>query len=379
MKNNMHKLNKNMLELAIDDAISIVRRNMKKWGNKIPVGADAGVYKQIDINASIELPGAFNWAVGCGPGIYWLCYAYTKDESFSKTALEISDLFKNIEIIRSQCQGILYMPVCMPAYRDFGSEKAKEILLKGADTLMDMFEPGRNYFRAWKDIKNFSVDSIINICIMHWASQMTGDSKYYDAALKHIDTEIELLVRSDGSTYNLADFDDKGVMMGYSSNHLLTGDGCWSRGHAWAMYGFAMHYKFTGKQQFLDCYKKLASYFLGNLDDGFVPCWDLKLSNTGEAPDTSAAAIAVCSILEMSRLLPDDKMISGFKQKADLIMYNLIKNFSVAYDNYIDALMLGGTYNIQANWCDEALIFGDYFYLEALVRYLKDDYESCWQ
>ena len=140
MKNNMHKLNKNMLELAIDDAISIVRRNMKKWGNKIPIGADAGVYKHIDINASIELPGAFNWAVGCGPGIYWLCYAYTKDESFSKTALEISDLFKNIKTIRSQCQGILYMPVCMPAYRDFGSEKAKYLAEEGLSLIVKAYK-----------------------------------------------------------------------------------------------------------------------------------------------------------------------------------------------------------------------------------------------
>lgn len=372
-------LSKKVLEHAIDDAVSIVTRNLSKWKEKIPISADAGVYRPVDISSLKVMGVGLNWAAGCGPGIYWLCYAYTDDPLFKEAALKIVERFKGLKHVRSQCQGILYMPLCVPAYRLCNSQTAKQILLNGADVLYSMYEPEHKYFRAWGDIKNFSVDSIINIALMHWATDITGDRMYYDAAIEHIRTEIDEMILPDGSTYDLVDTDNRGNIIDIGSNHINNPHGCWSRGHAWAMYGFAMHYKFTGNEEYLNCFKKLSSFFYDNLTDNMIPCHDLKLKNTLAAVDTSAAAIAVCATLEMSSLLPGDSKIASFKHKADAVMLSLIKNYSVAYDNYIDALILGGTNNRKSGWYDEALIFGDYFYLEALVRYLTDGYVSCWQ
>lgn len=372
-------LTREMLDFAIEEAIAIVTRNMNKWKKKLPIYSDTGVYNVVSIETIKDMGTALGWSVGCGPGIYWLCYKYTGDEKFKEMALQIVDEFVVIKRPPSQCQGILYMPVCIPAYRYCQNENAKKMLLDGANLLCEMFEHEGNYFRAWNEIKNFSIDSIINITIMHWASQITGDPLYYDLALKHIETQMDIEIRPDGSTFNLIDTDDGGKIVGCSSNHILDENGCWSRGQAWAMYGFAMHYKFTSNPEYLSCFKKIASYFFDNLDDNMMPCYDLKLKNRGEPIDTSAASIAVCACLEMASILPDDKHIAAFRAKADEVMFSLIKNYSVAYDNYIDALILGGAYCVKSGWKDEALVYGDYFYLETLVRYLSDDYESCWQ
>lgn len=370
-------LTREILITAIDEAVSVVRRNMEKWGNEIPVYADAGVYKIIDL-FDLEKSLGNKWYIGCGPGLYWLCYHYTGDEAFKTKALYFAENFDKVPRLPSQCQGILYMPLCVPAVDICQSQKAKDILMEAAEYLYSMFVSNGSYFMAWRGIKNFAVDSIINITLMHWASQATGDSKYFDAALRHIDTEIKNIMRPDGSTYHLIWLDTAGDFERFESNQARTDDSCWARGQAWAMYGMAMFHRYTRSSQYLACFKKLAAYFFDNLNDNMISCCDLYFKNTSEPVDTSASAIAVCAVLEMAKQLPDDKDIAKFASIADGVMLSLIKNYSVAYDNYIDALILGGTDNIRQGWYDEALIFGDYFYMEALVRYLTD-YDSCWK
>lgn len=369
MLSNSEQITKRIFSDALEEALLIVDRNIKKWGLKIPSMADAGVYHLWDGSVAAE---SSNWRHGFGVGIPWLCWQYSQKERYKNYADKLIDVFCNRYFLQDQCQGVLYLPSCVNAYKITGNEKAKKAAIGAADIFLELFEKKGNYFCAYQKYRNYVVDSAFNTVLLGWASEVTGDSKYYDAAKLQLQTEIECSVRTDGSTCHQQWFDANGNPTEQTTAQGLRDDTCWSRGQAWAMLGYALHHRITQNPSYLSVFKKLAGYFFSNLNDKHISCWDLVLTGDNDDVDTSASVIAVCAVLEMASQHPDDDEIKFLKEKALLTMLSVIKNYSVSYDDYIDALLLGGVDNVNSGRSNEALIYGDYFYLEALIRLLTD-------
>ncbi|MBR4061222.1 MAG: glycoside hydrolase family 88 protein [Lachnospiraceae bacterium] len=336
-----------------------------------------------------------SWTTGFWTGEIWLAYEFTKDERLKEAALVQCDSFyeritKGISIA-SHDMGFLYSLSCVAAYKLTGNEKAKEAALLAADNLITMFREKGNFIQSINQPDNkpeyrMIVDTLLNLPILYWASEVTGDVKYRDIAVTHFRTTVDVLLREDGSVSQAARFDNE------TGEHLLnytrqgySDDSAWSRGQAWAVYGPAISYKYTGLQECKDMYAKTAPYFMEHLPEDMVAYFDLCFTEGDKWPrDSSAAAIAACGMLEMAKYLETEEA-EFYASCAKKIMKSLYDNYMVRDFSKSNGLLLHGTYCCQTDFNamirdlgkDECTSFGDYFFMEALMR-LHKDWEMYW-
>ena len=336
-----------------------------------------------------------SWTTGFWTGEIWLAYEFTGDERLKEAALIQCDSFyeritKGISIA-SHDMGFLYSLSCVAAYKLTGNEKAKEAALMAADNLTTMFREKGNFIQSINQPDNkleyrMIVDTLLNLPILYWASEVTGDAKYRDIAVTHFRTTEEILLREDGSVSQAARFDNE------TGEHLLnytrqgySDTSAWSRGQAWAVYGPAISYKYTGLQECKDMYAKTAPYFMEHLPEDMVAYFDLCFTEGDEWPrDSSAAAIAACGMLEMAKYLEDEEA-EYYVSSAKKIMKSLYDNYMVRDNSKSNGLLLHGTYCCKTDFNamrtdlgkDECTSFGDYFFMEALLR-LHKDWEMYW-
>ena len=154
---------------------------------------------------------------------------------------------------------------------------------------------------------------------------------------------------------------------------------CWSRGQAWAMYGLPLSYNYTGDATLLETCKAVSNYFLNRLQSDLVPNWDFYYKTDEDQRDTSASAVAACGLLELARNLPvTDPDREVYEAAAKTLIYALIKNYLYCDGESPNAILKSGVYAMRTNLCvDEPVIWGDYFFMEALQR-LTHYYRSFW-
>lgn len=167
----------------------------------------------------------------------------------------------------------------------------------------------------------------------------------------------------------------KGVTrQGYSD------DSAWARGQAWGVYGIPLNYKNTKNEACFNLYKGMTNYFLNRLPQDNVCYWDLIFNDgDGHSKDSSAAAIAVCGMHEMNKVIPEvDEEKEVYKYAMHNILRALINGYTHKDVQPGKPILLHGVYSWHSGkGVDEGNIWGDYFYLEALIRFYKD-WELYW-
>lgn len=370
------------IKLAIEQCIKRIEKNMDKFMEMYPTPATFdNKYKTID---NIE------WTTGFWTGMLWLAYEYTNDQKFKSLADKNVDSFKyridnKIEVDHHD-MGFLYSLSCVASYKLTGNENAKEAAIKAADQLIGRYQETGQFIQAWgelgaKDNYRLIIDCLLNIPLLYWAHSVTGEKKYYDIAFKHYTTSCNNVVRDDASAFHTFYFDNetgkplKGVTrQGYSD------DSSWARGQAWGVYGLPLNYRYTKNEECFRLYKGVTNYFLNRLPEDNVCFWDL-IFNDGDdqSRDSSAAAIAVCGMHEMNKYLPEvDEDKDTYKYAMHTILKSLIDKYATKEEDDVDTLLLHGVYSWHSGkGVDEGNIWGDYFYLEALIRFYKD-WELYW-
>ncbi len=376
-------LDRETLTAAMDRAVERLRVNISRYENGFPNPAST------DFKYTVN--GRFNWTSGMLTGMYWMAYQYTGDVEFREAAERHIEVYKahaeTGEWLGDHDTGFIYTLSCVAGYRITGDESMKEAALKAAAILMDHYDWDNHFIiRSGKrdpnkyDMYRTLVDSMMNIPLFFFAYEQTGDKSYYDAAVGHYRTTLTYLVREDGSSYHHYQFDPvtgepvKGLTWQGNAD-----ESCWSRGHAWLLYGFPIAYAYTENQDILDIYDNISYFYLNKLPQDNVPYWDMDFTDGSSEPrDTSASAIAICGFLELGRVFPETAVEKAiFKNAADAQMKALLDS----YENRgtADGLLLGVTYaKPQGNGIEECAIFGDYFYMEALMRYLNEDFLRYW-
>lgn len=335
-------------------------------------------------NIYAETKNTGGWNQGFWTGILWIAYQLTENDAYRKTAeMQIPTYVKRITErldVDNHDMGFLYIPSCVAAYKITGNETAKRAAIMAADNLVSRYHKKGEFIQAWgalKDADNYRliIDCLLNIPLLYWASEVTGDKKYDDTAWKHFNTTADCIMRENGSTYHTFYFDPetgkpiKGVTAQGASN-----DSCWARGQAWGIYGMILTYKYHKNQKSIDRFKKIADYYLDLLPQDYVPFWDMIFSDGSEEPrDSSSAAIAVCGLLEAIKYI-DDKDREKYLNYANKIMASLIDNYLCRNDNPGSGILLHASYAVpQVRGVDECNIWGDYFFMEALIRFLTDN------
>jgi unsaturated chondroitin disaccharide hydrolase len=363
-------------------ALATVRRNARAFGARYPDHTTRdGRYPLRPADNGIAEGGNSSWTTSFVSGVQWLGWELTGDTEFRDAALaHTRDFARRVhaeEDLETHDLGFLYTLSCVAAWRLLGDEEAREAALLAADHLMRRFLEPAGIIQAWGDLSDPAqrgrtiIDSLMNMPLLTWAAEQTGDGRYRDAVQRHTAQLREHIVRSDDSTFHTFYWDAvTGEPLRGATEQGAFDDSCWSRGQAWGIYGFALNYRATGDAGLLDAARRCAGYLLAHLPADKVPYWDLAYGEGSDAPrDSSAAAIAVCGLRELADLDDDPDRAAAYLAAADGILDSLIATYAPAAAEDSDALLLHGVYDLPKGvGVDEGTLWGDYFYLEALAR-----------
>ena len=362
------------LDLAIKAAIAKIDYAIECFGCEMfPDAASCG-------NIYAAIPNEYGWHNGFWTGMLWLAYELTGDEKYKKLALgHVPSFLLRLEErlnIEHHDMGFLYTPSCVAAYKLTGDETAKKTALMAADNLMSRFHEKGNFIQAWGDLDSprdyrLIIDCLLNIPLLYWATGVSGDKKYETVAYKHFCSSVQNVIREDASAFHTFYFDyDTGAPSHGVTAQGYSDDSAWARGQAWGIYGSIITYAYKNDADAIEACKKMLNYYLNRLPEDYVPFWDLIFKNGDEPRDSSSAAIAVCGILELLKFLPDsdpDKKL--YETSAKLIMESLYENYRTEPVKESNGLLLHAVYNRRSgSGVDECNLWGDYFYMEALVR-----------
>ena len=328
-----------------------------------------------------------DWTTSFFAGMLWLLYEHTGEEKYLSTLdRHLESFYERVEKpgnVDTHDLGFLYSLSCYPAAALRGSARARDCFLKAADYLMARYFPKAGIIQAWGDLNDpnnrgrMIIDCLLNLPLLYQASRLTGQKDYCCAAYSHAKQAQKYLIRPDDSTFHTFYMDvNTGeprfgrTAQGYSDSS------CWARGQAWGVYGFALSFHHTGDRSFLDTSCRLLDYFLSHLPEDGVCYWDLYFTEGDEPRDSSAAAILCCGILELLRHLPlTHPRRAEYEAALHRMTASLARDYTTKDLPQADGLLLHGVYaKPDGKGIDESMIWGDYYYMEALFRLL---YGTC--
>ncbi|MCI8983855.1 MAG: glucoronyl hydrolase [Hungatella sp.] len=372
---------KEMAKKAMEEAVRIVRADLPVFTDHFPSSNSFGGFYEATENVE--------WTTGFWTGAVWLAYEYSKEECFKEAALVQVDSFferiKNKIDVNHHDMGFLFSLSCVAAYKLAGSERGKEAALMAADHLAERYREKGQFLQAWGNVGEpaeyrLIIDCLLNLPILYWASEVTGERRYAQMAENHIKTAMKCILREDDSTYHTYFINMETGEPAYGVTHQGNrNNSAWARGQAWGIYGIALSYHYLRDDSYIDLFVRVTDFFIHHLPDDLIPYWDFDFDTGSQEPrDSSAAAVAVCGILEMIKYLDEDRA-KKYKGAADRIMAALIEKCGNRDLESSNGILLHGTYarDSKENTCkdrgvDECNTWGDYFYMEALTRMLSD-------
>lgn len=342
--------------------------------------------RSINKDGTLKLIKSTDWTSGFFPGCLWYLYEYTKDNKWKQSAEFFTH---NVE--KEQYNGtthdIGFKMYCSygNGYRLTSNEKYKKILLQSAKTLITRFNPKVGCIRSWDHSKDnwqypVIIDNMVNLELLFWATQASGDSTYYKIAVMHANKTMKNHFRSDYSTWHVVNYDStNGKVISKVTHQGYSDSSCWSRGEAWALYGYTMCYRETKDSRYLKQAEHIAKYILTNknLPEDMIPYWDYNVPNIPNAErDASAAAIMCSAFYELSSY--DENKKEKYLSAADKMLYSLSSDKYQASVGENEGFMLMHSVGSKPDNSEVnvPLIYADYYFLEANLRKLKYEMEN---
>jgi unsaturated chondroitin disaccharide hydrolase len=376
----IEQVNGELTDAQIDNIITLAKAKFTTSAQQLN---PADGYPRIGLtNGEWQISKAEKWTSGFFGGSLWYLYEAMPDRGIQalaeKWTVGLSEQKNNVlhPGIGHDIGFIIYNTFGH-GYRLTGNQAYKEVILHASTSLASLFNPQVGCTRSWtwgKDRWDFPViiDNMMNLEMLFWAAKNGGDRTWYDLAVSHALKTMENHVRSDGSTYQVVDYNSStGEVIKRIKWQGYSVESTWSRGQAWAIYGFTVAYRETRDRRFLNTAQKLADYFIKYLPEDYIPYWDFQspdIPNTNR--DASAAAIAASSLLELSTLVSQPKEKEKYLQTAKNILITLCSpqyltkgsNESAILKHSVGSFPHGGE-------IDVSLIYADYYFIEALLRY----------
>lgn len=354
---------------ALNQALGTIRKTIPGMGSDRPkIGRLDLSYERNDDD----------WVDGFWSGQLWLAYMETGDKVFLDAARRQKPYFVE-RLSRPESHthdlGFLYSLSAVADYKLTGDAESCRMGLAAAESLARRYNPLGRFIRAWNEPQNegkIIIDCMENLALLFWAAGETGESRFSDVAVSHATTAAQTLVRPDGSSFHAYKFDPAtGKPLGGLTHQGYSDDSCWSRGQGWGIHGFAQTYAYTGELLFLETSQRLADYAIAHLPADAVPYWDYELPEYAPSyRDTSAAAITAAGLLLLTDQLGESERASHYRETAHTILESLIADYTTASEPQAEGLLLKGAAFVEAGLPDAMLPYGDYFYLEALLRTL---------
>ncbi len=363
-----------IFESALKQSIETTQRNLAAL-TEFPESFQCGAWQPIEKERA-----AGHWVDGFWTGLLWLASAHSGDAMLLAGAERWTNKLAHLKTnTGTHDLGFIFYLSHVLGGRLTGDASWYGNAIEAAYTLIKRYNPRGEYLQAWDDdgIRKWAgrsnIDLMMNLALLYWASERTGDALLADIATQHARTSRLALVRGDGSTAHVADFNpDTGLLVRREQYQGYSHDSCWSRGQAWALYGFASCYRYTGIPAFQSAARAVADYTERHLPADLTPYWDY---NSPHIPDTyrdsSAAAVTVCGLLELAAVASDDA--PRWKSLAGRILISLCENYLITGASGPSAILRDGARSVPANLMEHGLIYGDYYFLEALTAFTRPD------
>ena len=318
------------------------------------------------------------WTNGFWGGIMWQMYTLTGKEIYrnipeqneKKLDADLMDYEK-----LDHDNGFKWLPTAVADYRVTGNRSSKNRGLLAAGNLAGRYNCAGKFIRAWNDWPNSKVDRrgwaiidcMMNLPLLYWASEETGDPRFSQIAANHADTAMKAFIRGDGSANHIVEFDPASGEMIKSYGGQGYGEGSsWTRGQSWGLYGFMLSYLHTQNNAYLETAERIANYFIANIpDSGLIPV-DFRQPEDVKLEDSTAAAIASCGLIELARQ-KDGRQQKIYLNAALKMLQALTKN-SFNWNEEEDNLLTKCTAAYHDEKHEFSIIYGDYFFLEALMK-----------
>jgi unsaturated chondroitin disaccharide hydrolase len=322
------------------------------------------------------------WTAGHWVGIIWLAYLWSGDEQFKAEAYRWA---RRLEPRKTDTtthdMGFLFYPSFVRGYRLTGDRYFRDAAVEAANSLTTRFHPVGGYIQAWEESEDPAhagraiVDTMMNLPLLLWAAEETRESRFRQIALTVADTTASQHVRSDGSTYHLVDFDPvTGTPRHRGTHQGLHDESYWTRGQAWATYGFATAARMSGRDDYRTVAERLGSFFDSHLPASTVPPWDFLAEGADQPRDAAAGAIAVDGFLDLSMSAVDPAESAIWRARALHLLDALVELCSGETALERESLLLHASADVPRNSAvDESLIYGDHYFFEALLRAERPD------
>ncbi len=328
-------------------------------------------------NGELKLADTHWWCSGFFPGVCWYTYKLSGDESMKEMALRQTSKILDVSLLSGDHDlGFEVMPSSGEAWEETGDSLYLKTVRDAAEQLAGRFSPVAGVIKSWNNTK-FSypviIDNMMNLELLTYASRLFGVPEWKEIAITHARTTIKNHFREDNSCYHLVDYNpEDGSIIRKQTVQGYADESAWSRGQAWALYGFTMMFRETGEEDFLAQAEKVAAFLLPRLEGRPVPPWDFDAPEESIGQDdASAGAIMASAFFELSGLTRDAGLAKRYRAQALETLKALCGEKYLATEGEVGGFLLKhstGHYP-KGSEVDVALTYADYYFMEALWRY----------
>ncbi|MGD8174770.1 glycoside hydrolase family 88 protein [Marinimicrobium sp. ARAG 43.8] len=328
----------------------------------------------------------YDWVMGFYSGQLWLAYQLTGDPALREAAQSRRSQFRAVledRKARDHDIGFLFSLHSVADWQLTGDKEARDMGLEAARSLLGRFREEGGYIQAWtprgphdREQARFAngrmiADTMQNLALLHWAHRETGVRDFYDVATIHADTTRRHLVRKDATSFHTFLFDPaSGEPLRGETHQGYSDDSCWARGQSWLIHGFANGYAATGDSRSLDSARAVADKAMSLMGETSVPVWDFSLPADGSHPIDSSAGAVMSAGMYLLADLTDGEESEKWRTHARRLLDGLLEQCDLTGTPGAEGLLAHGAAFVPAGRSDAMLPYGDYYFMEALMRSL---------
>jgi unsaturated chondroitin disaccharide hydrolase len=361
-----------LFEHALDLARQKVRALAERHPDFYPMYTHDGRWKH-------DLPAWTHWCDGFLPGMMWVFAGRAEDKAeasyWRDLAIRYTRPLEPRKFDRDVHDlGFIFMSTYYRWNQMAPDPALNEVIVQAGRTMALRFKEKGQYLRSFLADNSLFIDIMMNVGIVFYAARHTGNDQLRDIALRHCLTTRRVLVRGDGSTAHEGIFDtESGEFLRQTTQQGFRGDSCWSRGLAWALYGFGAAYGHGGDRRLLETAELCADYYISHTPPDGVAPWDYDAPpESKEQVDTSAAAVAASGLIQLARLIADVTKAHFYRETALRILNTLCSDYLAEPDGDWEGILKGGVYHMHKRLgVNESVMWGEYFFVEALDRALR--------
>lgn len=352
-----------------------IRKKMKATVLRNP---DILPYTSIDGHFKDNKGDICKWTNGFWTGILWLMYMDTKDSIYKEiaehTERTLDGAFCKFDGLHHDV-GFMWHISSGLNYRLTGNKKSRIRTLLAANLLMGRYNVSGNYIRAWNEKEEGDttgwaiIDCMMNLALLYWASEETGDARYRFVAMRHADKTLEHHLRPDGSCKHIVEYNPQtGELVNEFGGQGYSVGSSWSRGQGWGLYGFTISYEHTEDIRYLDAAKRIAHYVISCVGrTGWLPLCDFRSPAQPIIYDSTAGAIIASGLIELSRNVSE--LERDIYETAAVQILKAMEEKFCCWDLDKDSILQMGTLKYQGEQERHIpIIYGDYFFIEAIHK-----------